>query len=135
MVSFGNHISFDDNVEVRNRTKFQSVVGNNVSFNRNTVIRGRFEIGSNVAIAPNCTIIGLNHGFSDLSIPIKKQKCTSKGGCIIENDVWIGANCVILDGVRIGEGSVIGAGSVVTKSIPPYSIAVGNPCRVISSRK
>lgn len=134
-VSFGTNISFDDNVEVRNRTKFPSYVGNNTSINRNSVLRGYFKIGQNVAIAPNCTIIGGNHNFSQLDIPIKQQGVNTRGGVIIEDDVWIGANCVILDGVTIGTGSVIGAGSIVTKSIPPFSIAVGNPCKVIKSRK
>lgn len=134
-VSFGNHISFDDNVEVRNRTKTDSYIGNNVSINRNTVIRGYFKIGNDVAIAPNCTIIGANHNFQRTDIVIKQQGVSNRGGIIIEDDVWIGANCVVLDGVTIGKGSVIGAGSIVTKSIPPFSIAVGNPCKVIKSRK
>lgn len=134
-VSFGHRISFDDNVEVRNLTNTESFVGNNVSINRNTVIRGCFRIGNDVAIAPNCTIIGANHIFQRTDIPIRQQGVGTRGGVVIENDVWIGANSVILDGVTIGEGSVIGAGSVVTKSIPPYCIAVGNPCQVIKSRK
>ena len=134
-VSFGSHIAFDDNVEVRNRTKYLSTIDDYTSINRNTVIRGYFRIGKNCAIAPNCSIIGINHGFSDLATPIKKQPLTSKGGITIEDDVWIGANCVILDGVVIGKGCVIGAGSVVTKSIPAYSIAFGNPCKVFKSRE
>lgn len=134
-VSFDGHISFDDNVEVRNRTKYPSKIGDNVSINRNTVIRGNFTIGNNVAIAPNCTIIGVNHSFDRLDVPIRLQGVNTRGGVVIEDDVWIGANCVILDGVTIGSGSVIGAGSVVTKNIPAFSIAVGNPCKVIKSRK
>ena len=61
-------------------------------------------------------------GFSDLA-PV-----------IIEDDVWIGARAIILPGVIIGKGSVIGAGAVVAKSIPPYSVAVGNPARVVKTR-
>ena len=134
-VSFGKHIFFDDNVEVRNRTTTSSIVGDNVSINRNTVVRGYFRIGMNVSIAPNCTIIGANHNFQRTDIPIKHQGVSNRGGVVIEDDVWLGANCVVLDGVTIGKGSVIGAGSIVSRSIPPYSIAVGNPCRVIKSRK
>jgi len=58
----------------------------------------------------------------------------SDGRVVIEDDTWIGANTLILKNVRIGEGSIIGAGSVVTKDIPPYSIAVGNPAKVIKQR-
>ncbi len=134
-VSFGNRITFDDNVEVRNLTKTDSYIGDNVSINRNTVVRGFFRIGNDVAIAPNCTIIGANHNFDKIDVPIKKQGSSNRGGVVIEDNVWIGANCVVLDGVTIGRGCVIGAGSIVTKSIPPYSIAVGNPCKVIKSRK
>ena len=54
---------------------------------------------------------------------------------VIEDDVWIGSRCVILGNVRVGRGSVIGAGSVVTKDIPPFSIAVGVPCKVVKKRK
>jgi len=134
-VTFGNNISFDDNVEVRNRTKEILIIASNVSLNRNTVVRGRVSIGENCAIAPNCTIIGANHNFQRTDIPIKQQGVSNRGGIAIEEDVWIGANCVVLDGVTIGKGSVIGAGSIVTRDIPPYSIAVGNPCKVIKYRK
>lgn len=133
-VSYGNCISFDDNVDVRSGKDTDSFIGDNVSINRNTVIRGCFRIGNKCAIAPNCTIIGSNHNFQRIDIPIKQQGFSTLG-IIIEDDVWIGANSVVLDGVTIGKGSVIGAGSIVTKSIPPYSIAVGNPCKVIKSRK
>lgn len=134
-VKLANHITLDDNVQIRNKTKEMSYIGSHTSINRNSVLRGKYSIGEYCAIAPNCTIIGVNHGFSDIDMPIKKQPVTSKGGIVIEDNVWIGANCVVLDGVTIGTGCVIGAGSVVTKSIPPFSIAVGNPCKVIKQRK
>lgn len=134
-VTYGCKISFDDNVDIRSGKGSDSFIGNNVSINKNTVIRGRFRIGNDCAIAPNCTIIGANHSFQRVDIPIKQQGFSCRGGVIIEDDVWIGANSVVLDGVTIGRGCVIGAGSIVTKSVPPYSIAVGNPCRVIKSRK
>ncbi len=132
-VVVGYKVFFDDNVEVRNYTKEQSKIGDNVTVNRNSVLRGFYVIGDNVAIGPNCMIAGSNHCFSDPNIPIIQQGCSVEG-IIICNNVWIGANSVLLDGITIGEGAVIGAGSVVTKSIPPYCVAVGNPCRVIKSR-
>lgn len=133
-VFFSQRIFIDDNVEITGIQDKASSIGCNVSINRNTVVRGYFLINANVAIGPNCMIVGINHNFNNMNVPIKEQGFSVKG-IIIENDVWIGANCVILDGVTIGKGSVIGAGSVVTKSIPSNSVAVGNPCRVIKSRQ
>jgi acetyltransferase-like isoleucine patch superfamily enzyme len=90
------------------------------------------RIGENTMIAGHTFIVPSNHGFSG-HIPIIKQPVTSKG-IVIANDVWIGGRVVILDGVEVGEGAVIGAGSVVTKNIPPFSIAVGNPAKVLRKR-
>jgi acetyltransferase-like isoleucine patch superfamily enzyme len=73
---------------------------------------------------------GLNHSYEDLDTPISKQK-ESTALITVEDDCWIGANAVITAGVTIGKHSVVAAGAVVTKNIPPYSVAVGNPARVI----
>jgi acetyltransferase-like isoleucine patch superfamily enzyme len=94
---------------------------------------GGLEIGDDVHIATKCTIIPANHGIA-FDVPLHKQAATMKG-IKIEDDVWVGANVCILDGVTVGTGSVIGAGSVVAKSIPKYSIAAGVPAKVIKSRK
>lgn len=133
-VFLSSRIKLDDNVELRNLTKEDLSIDSGTAINRNTVIRGKVQIGKNVGIAPNCMIIGSNHVFSDPNSDIKKQG-SRQLGVIIQDDVWVGANTVILDGVTIGTKSIIGAGSVVTKSIPSYSIAVGNPCRVIKVRE
>jgi len=132
-VSLSDHITLDDNVEVRNLTREELTIGSYTSVNRNTVIRGKVTIGEHVSIAPNCMIIGTSHRFDNKTQLIQEQGFTI-AGVLIESDVWIGANCVVLDGVTIGRGSVIGAGSVVTKSIPPMSVAFGNPCRVRRER-
>ncbi len=73
---------------------------------------------------------GLNHNYKDPSTPIYLQGETVSE-ITVEDDCWIGANVVITAGVKIGKHSVVAAGAVVTKSIPPYSVAVGNPARVI----
>ena len=79
-------------------------------------------------------MIASNHGTA-LGQDISKQKWdTEKAGITIGDDVWIGANCVILPGVHIHNGAVIGAGSVVTKDIPANAIAVGNPAKIIKYR-
>jgi len=95
----------------------------------NTII-GPVEIGNNINIAQNVVMSGLNHGYEDITIPPREQKCTTKK-ITIGNDCWIGANVVITAGVNIGKHCVIAAGSVVTKDIPEYSIAAGNPARMI----
>ena len=84
-------------------------------------------------IAAHTTVIPSNHIFASCDLPIREQGLTCKG-IVIEDDVWIGTGVKILDGITIGKGSVIGAGTVLTKSIEPYSVVVGVPGRVIRMR-
>lgn len=95
---------------------------------------GHVKIGKDCLIAAHTGIFANNHNFADPTRKIRNQGVTCKG-IAIEDDCWLGHAVSVLDGVTIGQGSVIGAGSVVTKDIPPYSIAVGTPARVIRSRK
>ena len=92
------------------------------------------KIGSYVMIGAGTNIYDSSYIYDNVNIPIKMQG-SKTSPVVIEDDVWIGANCTILMGVTIGAHSIIGANSVVTKSIPPYSIAVGVPAKVIKSRK
>src|SRR6202000_3078716 len=94
---------------------------------------GGITIGDNVIIGPGSKIFSENHVFSNPEIIIKDQGVT-RAGVTIKNNCWIGAGVTILDGVTIGEGCVIAAGSVITKSIPAFSIAAGVPGRVIKNR-
>ena len=94
---------------------------------------GLIRIGNSVRIASHVMMIAANHKFEDPDRPIRTQGLHCKP-ITIEDDVWIGGNANIIAGVTVGKGSVIGAGSVVTKDIPPYSVAVGVPARVIRSR-
>ncbi|MBF0414794.1 MAG: acyltransferase [Magnetococcales bacterium] len=92
-------------------------------------------IGDHVAIAANCTFAPVNHQYRRRDKLIRQQGfCHSKGGIIIEDDVWIGANCVILDGVVLRKGCVIGAGSLVRGEIAAYSINAGQPLKIIGWR-
>lgn len=94
------------------------------------------RIGANVLIAANCTLAPTNHEFADRNRLIREQGFSpSRGGIVIEDDVWIGANSVILDGAVLRRGSVVGAGSVVRHELPAYSINVGAPARTVSWRK
>ncbi len=94
------------------------------------------HIGNDVAIASNCSFAPVNHAYQERNRLISKQGfMPSKGGIVIEDDVWIGVNCVILDGAILRQGCVVGAGSVVRTEVPAYSINVGNPLRQVGWRK
>lgn len=105
-------------------------IGDNSRIGIGSTIIGPVSIGNNVILAQHVVISGFNHGYADISIPITLQDCLVKG-VIIEDDCWIGANSVILPGVCIGKHSVIAAGSIVTKSVPSYTVAGGNPACII----
>jgi acetyltransferase-like isoleucine patch superfamily enzyme len=94
---------------------------------------GNITIGKDCLIGSHTSIYANNHIFSDLTTPIRLQDTTQKG-IVIEDDCWLGTGVKVLDGVTIGRGSVIGAGAVVTKNIPPLAIAVGVPAQVIRYR-
>ncbi|MBI5326763.1 MAG: acyltransferase [Deltaproteobacteria bacterium] len=110
-------------------------IGSNCTINRFCILYGNggIGIGDNVRIAPNVMILAQNHIFESIDTAISEQGISSKG-IKIEDDVWLGAGAIVLDGVIIGKGSVIGAGAVVTKDIPPYSVAVGVPARIVKNR-
>lgn len=110
-------------------------IGNNCSVNSFCHFSGNggITIGNNVRIATQCVIISANHIFTNRDVPICQQGELAEP-IVIEDDCWLGAGVKVLSGVRIGKGSVIGAGAVVTKDIDPYSVAVGVPARVIRKR-
>lgn len=94
---------------------------------------GFISIGENVIMGQHVGFHPENHDFDRTDIPIRDQG-TTRQGITIEDDVWVGSNAVFLDGAHVGRGSVIGAGAVVHGVIPPYSIAVGVPAKVVRSR-
>lgn len=101
--------------------------------------RSRIVIGSHVIFGPEVTIRGGNHRIDMVgrlmkSIRDEEKRPEDDRGVVIEDDVWVGTRAVILSGVRIGRGAVVGAGAVVTKSVPAYGIVVGNPARLLRFR-
>lgn len=106
------------------------IIGKETRIGMSNVLIGPVIIGNHVILAQNIVVSGLNHSYEDVRLPVSKQK-VSTALIIIEDECWIGANAVITAGVTLGRHCVIAAGSVVTKTIPPYSVAVGNPARVI----
>lgn len=95
--------------------------------------QGGVKIGEYCSIATHSTIVASNHVFKDRTKYIRLQGVTQQG-IVIEDDVWIAANCVILDGVTVGIGSIIAAGAVVTKDVLAYSIVGGIPAKIIGDR-
>jgi acetyltransferase-like isoleucine patch superfamily enzyme len=110
-------------------------IGTGCTINPYTVIysAGGVTIGNNVLIATKVVLSSHNHVFEDRHKLIKEQGLTSKG-IKISDDVWIGANATILDGVTVGEGAVIAAGAVVVKDVEPFTVIGGVPAKKISSR-
>lgn len=123
----GNHVHIRKHADF----EFENVtIGNNVLLGEYCLLashkNGEITIGNDTMISARVKFCTINHNFDDVEIPIRLQG--EDFGCIeIGKDVWIGEDAIILPGVKIGDGAVIGAGSVVSKDIPPYTIAAGNP--------
>lgn len=130
----------------RNNYIWHSIVGKHSYTGKNTSVISA-EIGNFVSVSWNVTIGGANHDYSRVTThsflyddrdALRPEGASGydrfKAPCIIKNDVWIAANAVILRGITVGNGAVIGAGSVVTKDIPDYAIVVGVPARIIGYR-
>ena len=149
----GKNVKFEDYSEIHGLCSEGLVFGDNVTIGRGVMIRpssyygidmgkglvmgdhssigphgyvgcsGKITIGSNVMIGPKCSLFAENHVFDGKDTTIKEQGVKQKG-ITIEDDCWIGSNTIILDGVTIGKGSVIAAGSVISKDVPAYSVLI-----------
>lgn len=106
------------------------IIGDNCMIGIGGVLTGPVLIGNNVITAQHVGISGLNHGYKDIDVPIRNQKCDTAVVRILD-DTWIGTNAVITAGVTIGKHCIIAGGSVVTKSVPDYTMVGGNPARVL----
>jgi acetyltransferase-like isoleucine patch superfamily enzyme len=109
-------------------------IGRHCSLNAGAVTIGKVTIGDAVRIAAYAVLVGENHVFSDPDTPIALQGLTTEG-VVIEDDVWIGANVTVVDGVTIGAHSVVAAGAVVTRDVEPYSVVAGVPARRLRDRR
>ena len=113
------------------------VIGADCAINSGTVIYtgNGLKVGDAVLIAANCTLAPTNHAFDDPTVRIRDQGFQpSRGGITIGDDVWLGANVVVLDGAVIGRGSVVAAGSVVRGTLEPLGIYAGVPARRVGTR-
>jgi acetyltransferase-like isoleucine patch superfamily enzyme len=137
----GDRVTIGKHAIIRPTNIYGSAIGEGLKIGNNSSIgpysyigcSGFIEIGDNVMMSPRVSIYAENHLFDNPDLSIKDQG-VKREFVKIEDDCWIAANTVILAGVTIGRGSVIAAGSVVTKDVPPYSIVGGVPAKVIKSR-
>ena len=106
------------------------IIGDHTRIGLHNTIIGPVTIGSHVNLAQGITITALNHNFDDSEKRIDQQGISTKE-VVLEDDIWVGANAVILPGVTIGTHAVVAAGAIVTKDVPPHSLVAGVPAKVI----
>lgn len=162
-ITCGRNVKFEDYAEIQGLASDGLLFGDNVTISRGVMIRpssyyggdlgkglvmgdnssigpygyvgcsGKIVIGRNVMFGPKCSLFAENHNFKDTESTIKSQGVNQKG-IVIEDDCWIGSNVIILDGVTIGKGSVIGAGTLVSKNVPAGSVVMDKRTRYVRER-
>jgi len=130
-VKCGKDVNIEHGVDFEGGTELE--IGSYSGLGINSWI-GPAKIGKDVIMGREVIIISKNHKYSDSTKPIHLQGYEQVRPVIIEDDVWIGTRVIILPGRRIGRGAVIGAGSVVTKDVPPYAVVGGNPAKILKYR-
>lgn len=144
-ISIGNNFTSTKSVRIHawknsdDKDRIRIEIGNNVTITDHCYISGinKIRIGNGVLVGSNCFITDNFHGNAerdDLDIAVEKRKIDSKGAVIIGDNVWIGRNTCIMPNIKIGQGAIVGANSIVTHDIPPYSVAAGVPARIISKK-
>ena len=137
----GDYVTISRGVMIRPSSYYGTNIGEGIIIGNHSALgpdcfigcSGKIRIGNNVMLGSRCILNAENHVFSDKTETIQSQGVNRKG-IVIEDDVWIGSNVIILDGVTIGKGSVIGAGTLVNKNVPPESIVVDKRQRFIRPR-
>ena len=140
-MKFGNNVTVGSYALIRPSNLYGGSIGAGLKVGDNSNIgpysyigcSGYIEIGENVMISPRVSLYAENHNFQEVDRTMKDQGVDIQS-LVIEDDCWIAANSVILAGVKVGQGSVIAAGSVVTKNVAPYSVVAGNPAKLIRKR-
>ena len=139
---FGDFVTISRGVMIRPSSYYGGDLGHGLVMGDHSSIgpygfvgcSGKITIGKNVMFGPKCSLFAENHNFSDTKTSIKSQGVNQKG-ITVEDDCWIGSNVTILDGVTIGKGSVIGAGTLITKDVPAGSVVIDKRTKVIKSRE
>ena len=162
-ITAGKNLILEDNVSINALSENGIILGNNVSIARDSILfctgiiayrgkgitigdrtgisarayfagQGGITVGNDVIMGPNVQIFSENHNFSDLNSTIKEQGVT-KQAVIIGNNCWLGGGTTVLAGVIIGDGCIVAAGSVVTKSFPANSVIAGIPAKLVKNRE
>lgn len=141
----GNHVAVGDDVTIDSFVKIKFAggdgnveIGPRCYLNSGVVIYSGngVRMGTGVLIAANTTLASTNHEYRDRNRTIIEQRfMPSRGGIVIGDDCWIGANCVLLDGTTLGKGCVVGAGAVIKGEWPDYAVIAGNPARIVRYRE
>lgn len=139
LISVGDNVRIGKSTDIyihpkdRDSKGFVLKIGNNVHIGNYNIIGARNSVvlEENALLGPNVIIVDHSHHYENTDVPIKSQAATEGGHVRLERDCWVGANVFILPNVTIGQHAIIGANSVVNHNIPPYSVAVGAPARVI----
>lgn len=138
LISIGRDSVVDSFVKIKPAGGVGDVtIGERVNINAGCVIYtgNGVAIGNDVLVAANCVFAPVDHEYADRNTPIRQQRFRpSRGGIVVEDDVWIGAGTILLDGAILRRGCVIGAGSLVRGEIAAYSVAAGRPAKVIGQR-
>lgn len=125
----GNESTIEDFATVNNGVG-DLIIGDRTRIGLGCTLIGPVTIGNDVRIAQNVVMSGLNHKYEDITLPISQQGVTTNT-ITVEDEVWIGANCVILPGVTVKKHAVVAAGSIVRRNVPAYSVVAGNPAVVM----
>lgn len=134
-INIGDNVSIEKGVVISTSESGKIIIGNNVYIGEYSILtsNAEIEIGDDVLISPHNNIVDFDHIYKDRYKLVNQQGVVARK-ITIKQDVWIGSGCKILMGVTIGEGAVIGAGSIVTKDVLPYNVVAGNPAKTIKVR-
>lgn len=110
-------------------------LGDRSDLGMDVLVIGPVHVGKDVMMGPRCVLLASAHETRRVDVPMNQQGFREDRPIVVEDDVWIGAGCIVLPGRRIGTGSIVGAGSVVVTDVPPYTVVAGNPARVVKHRR
>ena len=130
LISCGRHVNIEKNAIFSAKVS----LGNYSGIGVNARINGECRIGTHVMMGADVVVLTRNHAYDRTDIPMMEQGFEEEHPVVIGNDVWIGDRVIILPGVTIGDGSILAAGAVITRDVPPYAIVAGVPARIIRKR-